>query len=163
MNYYSLFPKTLGAGPPPKGPFAIDLKALRTEYLKAQQLAHPDVSSGKSEVDSATLVSAYRTLCDPLLRSRHILELSGTNSIKEEANIDDEDLLMNILMIREEVAECEDPEERHKLEKENNERIEATIKAISDAYAAKDLAAAQRATIELGYWVKLRAAFHPDD
>lgn len=163
INYYTLFPKTLAAGPPPKGPFEIDSKSLRNEYLKAQQQAHPDVANGGSAADSATLGSAYRTLCDPLLRSRHILELQGSTAIGEDASLDDEELLMNILMVREEVAECEDPAERAKLEKENNERIESTVQRISDAYSSNDIDAAQKATIELGYWMKLRTAFHPED
>ncbi|PRT56107.1 J-type co-chaperone jac1, mitochondrial [Wickerhamiella sorbophila] len=163
INYYSLFPKTLAAGPPPKGPFEIDTKSLRNEYLKAQQQAHPDVNSGATAADSATLGSAYRTLLDPLLRSRHILELQGSTAVGEDASLDDEELLMNILMVREEVSECEDPAERAKLEQANNERIESTIHKISQAYSENDLETAQKATIELGYWIKLRAAFHGED
>ncbi|AEO54472.1 hypothetical protein MYCTH_2297084 [Thermothelomyces thermophilus ATCC 42464] len=41
-TYYALFPETLPDGPPPKGKFAIDLRALRNEFLRLQAASHPD-------------------------------------------------------------------------------------------------------------------------
>ena len=164
LNYYTLFPKTLAAGPPPKGPFNIDLRALRTEYLKAQQQAHPDVAQGGPEsVDSATLGSAYRTLCDPLLRAQHILDLNGISSIGEDANLDDEELLMNILMIREEAAECDDPQECQELAIKNQERITSTVQRLEAALARGDFPSAKKATVELSYWKKLDSELQKQD
>ncbi|KAK4140023.1 HSCB C-terminal oligomerization domain-containing protein [Dichotomopilus funicola] len=40
--YYALFPQTLPDGPPPAGKFAIDLRALRAEFLRLQAASHPD-------------------------------------------------------------------------------------------------------------------------
>ncbi|KAL1869726.1 hypothetical protein VTK73DRAFT_2934 [Phialemonium thermophilum] len=42
-DYYALFPATLTEGAPPKGPFHIDTRALRREFLRLQAAAHPDL------------------------------------------------------------------------------------------------------------------------
>ncbi|KIH89720.1 Co-chaperone Hsc20 [Sporothrix brasiliensis 5110] len=41
-SFYALFPKTFPRGAPPAGPFAVDVRALRTEFLRLQAAAHPD-------------------------------------------------------------------------------------------------------------------------
>src|SRR3569833_1259067 len=86
--FYSLFPQTLKAGPPPGGPFEIVLPALRREFLRLQAAAHPDVfhhaaprGGGRTtpaHAASATLNVAHRTLASPLLRAQYLLrELHG--------------------------------------------------------------------------------------
>ncbi|ELR06777.1 hypothetical protein GMDG_02215, partial [Pseudogymnoascus destructans 20631-21] len=86
-THYALFPLTLPAGPPPAGPFAIDLPSLRREYLRLQASAHPDVHSGASkaraEAMSAVINDAYGTLRDGLRRAEYILSLHGIDSKKE--------------------------------------------------------------------------------
>ncbi|KAI6380787.1 hypothetical protein MCOR25_001459 [Pyricularia grisea] len=59
-DYYALFPQTLPSGPPPAGPFAIDTRALRREYLQLQAAVHPDFhhaaggsSSNTTETDAS--------------------------------------------------------------------------------------------------------------
>lgn len=161
-NYYKLFPKTFPNGPPPSGPFAVDTRALRREYLDRQQQVHPDTSQGDNNsfsLDSAEVGNAYRTLCDPLKRAEHVLELNGVESLQEGATLTDEELLMDIMMIREELSECEDPVRRKELEKENDERAAATVKALEQAFAENNLEAAKKAAVELSYWAKIKENF----
>lgn len=42
LPYYALFPQTIPDGPPPTGPFDIDTRALRREFLQLQAASHPD-------------------------------------------------------------------------------------------------------------------------
>ncbi|KAL2153865.1 hypothetical protein VTH82DRAFT_2541 [Thermothelomyces myriococcoides] len=99
-TYYALFPETLPDGPPPKGKFAIDLRALRNEFLRLQAASHPDfhhhaAASGdpspatennnnghnnnksaariRAEATSALINEAYKTLSSPLLRAQYLL------------------------------------------------------------------------------------------
>src|SRR5262245_43856431 len=56
-TYYDLFPKSFPDGPPPKGPFGIDSRSLRSEFLRLQAATHPDLAgaSAKAEAASARL------------------------------------------------------------------------------------------------------------
>lgn len=54
LPYYALFPQTLPDGPPPTGPFEIDTRALRREFLTLQAASHPDFhhSAGSSSASA---------------------------------------------------------------------------------------------------------------
>lgn len=103
LPYYDLFPESLPQGPPPQGPFDIDVRALRREFLRLQAASHPDYfhaastsSSNSSNSSSSTpssdaeniaaakrrrqaeaasshINAAYKTLSHPLLRAQYIL------------------------------------------------------------------------------------------
>ncbi|KAL1836457.1 hypothetical protein VTJ49DRAFT_5132 [Mycothermus thermophilus] len=112
-TYYALFPETLPDGPPPRGKFHIDVRALRREFLRLQAASHPDFhhhaasssssspaeqedqsssSSGyksearlRAEEHSALINAAYKTLSSPLLRAQYLLrELHGIDVESEE-------------------------------------------------------------------------------
>lgn len=110
LPYYDLFPETLPQGPPPQGPFDIDLRALRREFLRLQAASHPDyfhsasASSNPSnspsdpendlaarrrrqaEAASSHINAAYKTLSHPLLRAQYILaERYGVDLAGDEA------------------------------------------------------------------------------
>ncbi|KAL2119071.1 hypothetical protein VTJ04DRAFT_6031 [Mycothermus thermophilus] len=105
-TYYALFPETLPSGPPPRGKFHIDTRALRREFLRLQAASHPDFhhhaastsppdssspDSHKSaarlraEATSALINAAYKTLSSPLLRAQYLLrELHGIDLESDE-------------------------------------------------------------------------------
>jgi molecular chaperone HscB len=113
LPYYDLFPETLPRGPPPQGPFDIDVRALRREFLRLQAATHPDYfhsastptnpsdpSSAPSdsekalaakrrrqaEAASSHINAAYKTLSHPLLRAQYILaERYGVDLAGDEA------------------------------------------------------------------------------
>lgn len=111
LPYYDLFPESLPQGPPPQGPFDIDVRALRREFLRLQAASHPDyfhsasTSSSSSssapdpentaaaakrrrqaEATSSHINAAYKTLSHPLLRAQYILaERYGVDLAGDEA------------------------------------------------------------------------------
>lgn len=111
LPYYDLFPESLPQGPPPQGPFDIDVRALRREFLRLQAASHPDyfhsasTSSSSSpssssdpasneaakrrrqaEATSSHINAAYKTLSHPLLRAQYILaERHGVDLAGDEA------------------------------------------------------------------------------
>lgn len=60
LPYYALFPQTLPDGPPPTGPFDIDTRALRREFLQLQAASHPDFhhSAAAAAVSSSSSSSS---------------------------------------------------------------------------------------------------------
>lgn len=72
LPYYALFPQTLPGGAPPDGPFDIDVRALRREFLQLQAASHPDLhhqaqtstvstSTSTDDSSSSSSPSASRT------------------------------------------------------------------------------------------------------
>ncbi|KAL2266643.1 hypothetical protein VTJ83DRAFT_5995 [Remersonia thermophila] len=52
-TYYALFPETLPDGPPPRGKFHIDVRALRREFLRLQAASHPDFHHHAADASAA--------------------------------------------------------------------------------------------------------------
>ncbi|KAM0798218.1 hypothetical protein BDR22DRAFT_823567 [Usnea florida] len=178
-THYALFPRTLPLGPPPTGPFALDPRALRAEYLSLQRLYHPDTQhrlstasenetspdphpnnlSQKSQIlgTSAHINSAYTTLLSPLLRAQYILSLRSL-PIAEDAKTDDASLLSTVLELREEIESAEGEEEIRGLERENERRIERCEGVLGEMFARDDLEGARGEVVRLRYWVNVREA-----
>ena len=134
--FYALFPETLPDGPPPSGPFHIDLRSLKREFLRLQATSHPDFhhSGGSTQSDSelaarrqaektsALINTAYKTLSSPLLRAQYLLhELHGINLADDESGSQsgdggtDPELLMTVLEAREVIEEAEREEDLEEL------------------------------------------------
>ncbi|KAK0628398.1 hypothetical protein B0T17DRAFT_488392 [Bombardia bombarda] len=172
-RYYALFPETLPAGAPPSGPFHIDVRALRREFLRLQAAAHPDFhhsASGHSdtktaarrqaETTSALINSAYKTLSSPLLRAQYLLhELHGVDLAGDEAGSEtaaDAEVLMTVLEAREAIEEAQREEDLVGLRAENEERIEAAERAIEDGFGRGDVEAVKGEAVRLRYWMNIR-------
>ncbi|KAL0640315.1 molecular chaperone [Maublancomyces gigas] len=160
-TYYQLFPTTLPYGPPPRGSFDLDPRALRQEFFKLQQLTHPDVISDPSlkrraEAGSAYLNHAYSTLLSPLLRAQYILRLRGVDVEDETMRLDDEGLLMEVLAAREEIEETETETGLVPLRTVNDARIGESLRRLERAFAEDDLGMAKAETVKLRYWVNIR-------
>lgn len=155
-NYYSIFPKTLPQGPPPAGKFEIDLKQLRNEYIQAQKNAHPDVAGEGSQVSSADISNAYRSLSNPLTRAEHILALNNHNPLEESASLDDEDLLMEIMITRERVNDAEQVSELETIAADNDKLFAESEEKVAAALNKGDFENAKSVLIELTYLNKVR-------
>lgn len=174
-THYDLFPKTLPEGPPPAGPFHIDVRALRREYLTLQASAHPDLHppglKARAEGLSARLNDAFATLSNPFRRAVYVLDLkraeagspSSTTSSKadidhddEGATLEDPELLGVVLEAREAVEEAQEESELDDVRAENEDRIRTSEERIGDAFARDDLAAAAREVVRLRYWVNIK-------
>lgn len=168
-SYYALFPKTLPHGPPPRGPFHIDVRALRREFLRLQATSHPDFHAHSSasrsdrrraEATSALINGAFRTLSNPLLRAQYLLrEQFGLDLAGDEAGSIagvEEDVLGQVLEAREVIEEAEEEKDLEGLRGENEERIMQAEERIGRAFGEGDVEALKRETVRLRYWVNIR-------
>ncbi|KAH8820414.1 Fe-S protein assembly co-chaperone HscB [Xylogone sp. PMI_703] len=161
QTHYDFFPETLSSGPPPSGSFAIDLKALRREFLQLQAIAHPDRHpqhlKTRAEATSARINEAYKTLQSPLLRAQYLLHLRGIDIAGDEtAKVDDPVLLMEVLETREEIEAAREEEELVELKAVNEERIEASEKILEEAFKADDIEKAKKECVKLRYWINIK-------
>ncbi|KAK0655647.1 hypothetical protein B0T16DRAFT_15670 [Cercophora newfieldiana] len=172
-RYYDLFPQTLPKGPPPTGPFAIDVRALRREFLQLQAAAHPDfhhAASGASadkdaarrqaEAASALINSAFKTLAHPLHRAEYLLhELYGVDLAGDERGAETEanpEVLMTVLEAREAVEEAEREEDLGEVRGANEERIREAEEVLGRAFAEGDVETAKAEAVKLRYWMNIR-------
>lgn len=183
LPYYALFPQTLPGGAPPDGPFDIDVRALRREFLQLQAASHPDyyhsaqvaTSEGsppssssshseprrKAEALSSHINSAYRTLSSPLLRAQYVLaERYGVDLAGDEASRAtgpaDPALLMEVLEAREAIEEAASEADLEGVSGENDARAEAAVRGLARALEAGDVQAAVREAVRLRYWENIR-------
>jgi molecular chaperone HscB len=168
-NHYTLFPTAIPRGPPPNGSFAIDLSALKREFLSLQSKYHPDrhpeATRTRAAATSALVNDAYRTLADPFRRAQYILDMRGFGSgADDEGTIGvgtlaeaegDEEMLMDVMEAREAAEEATSDEEVEKLRAENRVKMEKVIGTLSKAFEDDDLEKAKKEVVRLGYWVSV--------
>ncbi|CCD24675.1 J-type chaperone JAC1 NDAI_0D03610 [Naumovozyma dairenensis CBS 421] len=154
-TFYELFPKTF---PDKKPIWSIDQTKLRKEYRALQAQHHPDmVKEGEIDKQSTLLNKAYHVLKEPLRRSQYMIKLLHDidltqDSVKEKITNSDPDILMKVIDIHEQLMEIEDENDVNKVRQENQERIDAIEKKLTDAFERKDFDTAIKLTVELKYW-----------
>ncbi|EPS40957.1 hypothetical protein H072_5116 [Dactylellina haptotyla CBS 200.50] len=160
-TYYTLFPATLSAGPPPLGPFEIDTRQLRSEFLKRQQSTHPDLfppsERKKAETASAQLNKAYTTLLDPLKRAEYLLTLRGyiDPSSDETQKLEDHELIMQVLEANEVLEAAEKEEDLEELKGVNTKRVEESVKLIGELFERDELERVRVEVMRLRYWTNV--------
>ncbi|KAI1504632.1 Co-chaperone Hsc20 [Biscogniauxia marginata] len=158
-SHYDFFPRTLPLGPPPAGPFAIDTRALRREFLALQGGAHPDLHpahlKARAEAASARINEAYRTLESPLARAQHLLALRGLGE-DERGRVEDPELLALVLEARERIEDAREEEDLEGPRRENEERVRKSEDLLARMFAEDDLAGAAAEVVRLRYWVNIR-------
>lgn len=160
-TYYDLFPESLPAGPPPAGPFAIDVRGLRREFLQLQARAHPDLHAAEhkdtAQASSAHLNEAFRTLADPLARAQYVLSLRGVDVAgDEEGKVADMELLAEVMEAREEIEEAAAEEELAGPRRVNEGRIAESVEALERLFNGDDMEGAKREAVRLRYWVNIK-------
>ncbi|KAI0018431.1 Co-chaperone Hsc20 [Xylariomycetidae sp. FL0641] len=161
-THYALFPATFPAGPPPAGPFAVDVAALRREFLRLQAAAHPDKHAGAGKAGagaaSARLNDAFRALACPLARARHLLDARGVvdDEDEETARVADPALLALVLEAREAIEEAADEDALAGLRRDNEARIARSEGVLDRAFRADDLRTAREEVVRLRYWLNIR-------
>ena len=162
QTFYEYFSQTLGADAvPPKGPFAIDLRALKKEFLQLQAKAHPDTAPAdkkrQAEALSARINEAYKTLQNPLHRAQYLLKLRGIDVAEDEtASVDDPELLMEVLETRETIEEAQSESDLLPLTEVNDKRIQSSVSVLDQAFKADDMDLAKAESIKLRYWVNIK-------
>ena len=161
QTHYELFPQTIPDGPPPQGPFDIDPRRLRKEFLQLQAKAHPDRHQGqdkaRAEGASALINEAYKTLQNPLLRTQYLLSLRGIDVAEDEtAKVEDPELLMEVLEMRENIEAAKEATELEPMKRENEEKVKRSVKVIDQAFKSDDIDAAKQEAIKLRYWINIK-------
>ncbi|MCJ1301817.1 hypothetical protein MMC08_004618 [Hypocenomyce scalaris] len=161
QTHYEIFPQTLPTGPPPAGPFAIDARQLRKEFLQLQAQAHPDrhqgIDKARAEGASALINEAYKTLQNPLLRAQYLLSLRGIDVAEDEtAKVEDTELLMEVLEMRERIEAVEEEEGLLEMKEVNAGRIEESVEVLEEAFKKDDMERAKEEAVRLRYWVNIR-------
>ena len=170
-----MFPETLPDGPPPSGPFHIDVPTLRREFLRLQAAAHPDfhhsaqlgesaatkTARSRAEAASALINTAFKTLSNPLLRAQYLLhELSGVDLEGDEAGSEagppDPELLMTVMEAREVIDEAESERDLEGVAEENERRIAESEEVLGKCFAEGDWEGAKKEAVKLRYWVNIR-------
>ncbi|KAL2037639.1 hypothetical protein N7G274_009584 [Stereocaulon virgatum] len=159
--FYNLFPQTLPTGPPPHGPFVIDPKALRKEFLQLQARAHPDRHTGhnksRAEGTSALINEAYKTLQNPLLRAQYLLSLRGIDVAEDERlKVEDPELLMEVLDVRERIEAAQEEGDLEDLKRVNEGRIGESERVLEGCFAREDIEGAKGEAVRLRYWVNIK-------
>ena len=164
-THYDLFPTTLPSGPPPSGPFTIDLGALKREFLQLQARAHPDRHSGpdkaRAEGTSALINEAYRTLQDPLRRAQYLLQLQGIDVAEDETlKTEDMDLLMEVLNAREAIESAQEEADLEGMKTVNEGRIRESVDVLKQAFSKADTATAKTEAVKLRYWSNIKESIN---
>ncbi|KAF2099420.1 Co-chaperone Hsc20 [Rhizodiscina lignyota] len=165
-THYDLFPSTIPSGPPPSGPFHVDPRTLRREFLQLQARAHPDLHpeplKARAQATSALINEAYKTLQDPLRRAQYLLALRGIETDKDEAAKlggdagGDSELLMTVMEVNEAMEEADSEDVIHELKGENDVRIEESVGVLEQAFKEDDMETARREAVRLRYWVNIK-------
>lgn len=144
--------------------YDIDVRKLRMSFLRKQQQVHPDSYAQKSseeyqlaQTQSSYLNKAYNTLKEPLARAQYMLALNGVE-ISESESLEDPELLMEVMEIREQMEEAESEDDIEKLKVENNEKIHQTADQLTHAFKSNNLEEAKELTVQLQYWDNIRRA-----
>ncbi|GAA5907754.1 J-type chaperone JAC1 [Sporobolomyces salmoneus] len=151
-THYSLFSL-------PTPSYAIDLKALKREFLKLQQKVHPDRFGGQGEREewaklwSSRVNEAWKTLSNERERAEYLLSLHDV-TIGEADPVTDPELLMSIMEIREALEEAETPEQVDSIRAQNSQEMQAAISSLVKAFdqtEPPDLEGARNLVIQLKY------------
>jgi len=101
------------------------------------------------------LNEAYRAIQDPLSRARYLLSLRGIDVEDDSAKIEEGELLMEVMEVREAVDEAESEEELEPIRQENNARIARSVAILEQAFAGEDMGSAAEEAVRLRYWANI--------
>ena len=140
--------------------YELDLAELQRAYTKAQQQYHPDRMVGKTELERAKAVQismdaneAYEALKSPLLRAQHLLSLKGiiVNADERDTHKPDQALLMEMLELRESMAQSQSEAEIAKHAQDIKAAMKQTEAQLASMFAEKAYEEAAQAVIRLRY------------
>ena len=124
--------------------YDLDPKELEHAFFELQKTMHPDRYGQKSSTEqdfsrsnSTYLNVAYRTLKDPTLRAKYLLQLEGVRALDERSKTADPALLMEVMELREEVDESRKPEALIRLMRRNRKAIDGVKKKLAQLYEEK--------------------------
>ncbi|KAK9829232.1 hypothetical protein WJX72_004652 [[Myrmecia] bisecta] len=150
----------------PEPTFDVDVGDLEKTYKSLQRQLHPDKFATQREEEkeysaqqSALVNQAYNILRSPLRRAHYVLEERGVNEGEaSEHTIEDPELLMEVMELREVIESTDDAEQLRALQAENDRKAEACIKDLSDAFKRDELDRAAELATQLRYITRIGEA-----
>jgi molecular chaperone HscB len=142
-----------------KRKFNLDLKALKSRYLKLQAAVHPDRLGSLGEAWSSWINRAHETLKNPLQRAIYLINYRDKMAIGSDEQIQNDlhDISL-VLEIREELSMCRDPAELSRIKRENDERIRdccGELERILDGDDGGGVNEAKKCINMLRYWMSI--------
>ncbi|XP_068167430.1 iron-sulfur cluster co-chaperone protein HscB [Antennarius striatus] len=142
--------------------FTLDTHKLQTKYVQLQRFLHPDNFVQKSlkeqeysEIHSALVNKAYKTLLKPLSRGLYMLELKGM-TIEEGTDYGaDSEFLMELMEINESLDEAKTPEEADKIGRDTKRKLADLTKEIDTVLLRGDLQAAKALLAKMKYYANI--------
>lgn len=74
----------------------------------------------------------------------------------ETARVEDPELLMEVLEMREHIEAVQEEEELRPMKEMNDERIKESVKILDAAFKSDDLDTAKEESIKLRYWINIK-------
>ncbi len=149
--------ETLGVKPS----FDIDRNKVEKLYFSLQQRLHPDNFIGLtpleiqfSEQHSAAVNNAYTVIKDPLQRAENLLAVNGIK-IPKDKSIQDADLLMEIMEVREKLAKSNGLTEIEKIANAVEQDFNQYLNELSDEFANNNFIKACKILTRLIYLQKI--------
>jgi molecular chaperone HscB len=141
-------------------PAALDLEpaSLDRAYFARQRQWHPDrfvarpaEERARASAEAAALNDAYRTLKDPLSRAVYLARLEGVELPGDGKTIDDPELLMEAMEVREELHEAESLEAVDALAAKVRDERNCALGGLGSLFVAGDKPAIRKALLRLRY------------
>lgn len=143
--------------------FDVRVADLDQRYFDLQRHLHPDRFATRSareknlsQLQAIAINDSYEILKEPLKRADYLVHLKGTEVLPEGCNlVNDAELLMESMELREALAEAETVEQVNVLSARAAEDIKRCIEQLSTLFAENDVEGACKLTTRLKYLKKL--------
>lgn len=103
---------------------------------------------------------AYEILKEPLQRAHLLLEQHASSVPSEAESLEDPEVLMEVMELREELEDASSEEEAARVREKNKKRLDATVQLLQKAFAQTppDVETARTAAVGLRYWSNIDKA-----
>lgn len=141
-------------------PAALDLELTQLDraYFARQRQWHPDRFVGRpaderarASIEAAALNDAYRTLKDPVDRAVYLATLRGVELPGDGKTIDDPDLLMEAMEVREALHEATTVDEVEVLAGQARRDVGAALEGLASLLLQDDKPAIRKTLLRLRY------------
>jgi molecular chaperone HscB len=100
---------------------------------------------------------AYKTLQSPLLRAQYLLLLRGVDVTGDEtAKVEDPELLMEVLEMREDIEDAKGEEDLVQIKERNNAKVQESVRVLDEAFMMDNIERARQEAVKLRYWINIK-------
>ncbi|KAL0842866.1 hypothetical protein Bca101_016111 [Brassica carinata] len=140
--------------------YELDAGSLEGKYKDWQKKLHPDLVHNKSQRErdyaaeqSAKVTEACRTLTKRLSRAMYIMKLNGKN-VNEEETVTDPTLLMEMMELREAIAEADDSKELNQIQSQVQEKLNQWSDSFANEFESQRFDEAVKCIQRMTYYTR---------